>query len=121
MLAAHPAIQDPQYVHQRGTCSYLAPELAHWPLTHTVTQAVDVWSFGIMLVELATVQQPWADNGPEEIYARLQALASLGTGLAPRFEDEEWSFVVERCLQVDPKRRATMPEICTLLERIAAL
>ena len=58
----------------RGTCSYLAPELAHWPLTHTVTQAVDVWSFGIMLVELATVQQPWADNGPEEIYARLQGM-----------------------------------------------
>ena len=48
-------------------------------------------------------------------------LAFLGTGLAARFEDEEWSFVVERCLQVDPKRRATMPEICTLLERIAAL
>ena len=27
-----------------------------------------------MLVELATLQQPWGDEGPEEIYAKLQGM-----------------------------------------------
>lgn len=48
------------------------------------------------------------------------ALAPYETGPLPQCE-EEWRFVLERCLQIDPDRRASMREVCDLLERIAAL
>ncbi len=51
----------------RGTLPYMAPELATNSLA--VSEKVDVWSLGVVLWEMLTLQNPFADCSPQEILA----------------------------------------------------
>ena len=82
--------------------SYDAPEV----LAVGVSPASDVWSLGITLVEVLTQRVPAWDP------ARLEIISSDLDKNIP----EPFRTIVQRCLQVDPAKRASLREIGNRLE-----
>ncbi|KAJ3153387.1 Serine/threonine-protein kinase 24 [Geranomyces michiganensis] len=85
-----------------GTPLYMAPEIVRGD---PYGCAVDIWSVGILAIELATGQPPRSNMHPMDIlYATVREDAPLlkGPGISPTFQD-----FVKQCLVKDPSQRAT--------------
>ena len=80
------------------------------------SQASDVWSFGCMLIELATGQPPWqgllCDDLPVNmlLYKLSSITAPPRVPRGPHVPSEFVSFV-EDCVQLDPCKRATAADL----------
>eukprot|EP00803_Ostreobium_quekettii_P010152 evm.model.scf_1829.2 EVM.evm.TU.scf_1829.2 scf_1829:15317-22065(+) len=97
----------------RGTLPYMAPELVcDVPL---VSDKVDVWAFGCMLQEMATLEVPYSDMLSEEIVMGL-----MEGWLQPPIPmcEPEWQGLLEQCLAFAPQSRPSFEELSC---RIAAL
>lgn len=98
-----------------GTPLYMAPE--QWARGQ-LTTAVDVWAFGLMLVELVLDKHPFADMRVRDVrervpspepMAELEVLQRLPPGIGA---------VVHRCLDKDPTAR---PEATEVTQRLREL
>ncbi|PAV67888.1 hypothetical protein WR25_24136 [Diploscapter pachys] len=70
----------------------------------------DIWSFGIMLVEMVEGEPPYFDDQP------LQAMKRIRDEPAPRFSSSarvshELNHLLSRCVVKDPRDRATAREL----------
>ncbi|OWM90117.1 serine/threonine-protein kinase WNK8-like [Punica granatum] len=76
-----------------GTPEYMAPELYE----EEYNELVDVYSFGICVLELVTCERPYSEcNNPAQIFKKVmsgQKPASLG-----RVKDPEFKQFIEKCL-----------------------
>ncbi|HZO54569.1 MAG TPA: protein kinase [Bryobacteraceae bacterium] len=85
-----------------GTLGYMSPE----QLTGgNITTASDIYSFGIVLYEMATGTIPFDSSNPiraaaERMSVKEVSARSKVAGIAPR-----WDEAIARCLQQDPKKR----------------
>lgn len=84
---------------RQGTLGYMAPEIGNAPVIDT---SVDMWSFGVILYEMATAYKPTAMKNYQ-----------YGQGAIP-FRNIDWrkrskhlKDLVEQCLKMDPKERIT--------------
>jgi serine/threonine protein kinase len=81
-----------------------------------VTEKADVWSLGVVLWELLTLQVPYADTPPAAL------LGALGSGAArlplPEWCEPEWRAAMESCWVLDPELRPTCRELARQLERV---
>ncbi|MEZ5440402.1 MAG: serine/threonine-protein kinase [Lysobacterales bacterium] len=96
-----------------GTPGYLAPEQARG---ETATTASDLWSFGLLLIELLTGDRPYPRNASSEaLIARAQrGEATIPSGL-PRAETQ----LLRRLLSADAASRPSARETRATLVRIA--
>lgn len=90
-----------------GTPYWMAPELIRG---HEYDQKVDIWSLGIMVMEMAEGDPPYMDVAP------LKALFLITTkGIPDLKEPQNWSpeFIdfVSKCLQKDASDRPTCEEL----------
>ena len=90
-----------------GTPYWMAPEVIRG---QEYDNKVDIWSTGIMAVEMAEGEPPLLDLPP------LRALFLIATQGPPRLkEHENWSadfrHFLERCLVKDPAQRANADEL----------
>ncbi|KAK1434730.1 hypothetical protein QVD17_00480 [Tagetes erecta] len=108
-----------------GSIGYMAPEYAH---TNKVNEKIDVYSFGVILLELTTGKE--ASNGNEHIslaeWAWQKALggAPIADALDNEFKDpiylDEMSCVFKLglwCTSKLPTKRPSMKEVCQMLLR----
>lgn len=90
--------------HVAGTVAYMSPEQLRGG---SLAAASDIYSFGIVLFEMATGERPFDEH--HVINAAVQRIS--GEGLAARSLvpdlDSRWAAAIERCLQKDPQRRFT--------------
>lgn len=108
---------------KQGAPFYQAPEIAKVkeddPSTH-YTEAVDMYSFGVVMLELALVYLAPLDEGPSLTLSAFRALSSIDAYVADgvarlRRESADIAAVVRACLQKDPRHRITSTSALALL------
>jgi len=82
-----------------GAVIYAAPEA----FTPKQTPKVDVYSFGVLLCEMCTREQP----DPEQIHKQMSRVTGSLRGL------------IQRCVERDPEARPTMSDVIRELEQFA--
>ncbi|KAM7472828.1 hypothetical protein LguiA_011011 [Lonicera macranthoides] len=110
----------------KGTLGYLAPEYAMWG---KVSESCDVYSFGILLLEILTGRKPieklsggvkrtiteWAE--PLILKGRFKDLAD--PKLRGNFDENQLKMAINvaaLCVQSEPDKRPTMKEVVGLLK-----
>ncbi|KAE8752458.1 hypothetical protein FOCC_FOCC000930 [Frankliniella occidentalis] len=92
-----------------GTQAYMAPEVFTKMHTEGHGRAVDIWSIGCVVVEMASGKRPWA-----ELDSNYQVMFKVGMGespaIPPSLSDEGYDFV-DHCLQHDPQQRYTAADL----------
>jgi hypothetical protein len=102
-----------------GTLLWMAPEVYRGDRNYT--GAVDVYSYGIVMWELATRKKPWVDELSHETVFFEQLNRALQTGRRPAIPDDvaaehgEYVAVMQRCWAGDPADRPTFAEVATNL------
>ncbi|XAR51272.1 Non-specific serine/threonine protein kinase [Bertholletia excelsa] len=101
----------------RGTLPWMAPELLSGK-SNMVTDKIDVYSFGIVMWELLTGDEPYADMHCASIIGGI-----VNNTLRPKIPtwcDPEWKSLMESCWSSDPQERPSFSEISQKLRNMAA-
>ncbi|KAF8033867.1 hypothetical protein BT93_C0208 [Corymbia citriodora subsp. variegata] len=100
----------------RGTLPWMAPELLN-NNGDRVSEKVDVYSFGIVMWELLTGEEPYADLDAKHMIGGI-----VNNTLRPQVPascDPEWKSLMERCWSSEPSERPSFTEIVKELCSIA--
>ncbi|XP_012573381.1 uncharacterized protein [Cicer arietinum] len=101
----------------RGTLPWMAPELLSGK-SNMVSEKIDVYSFGIVMWELLTGDEPYADLHCASIIGGI-----VNNSLRPQIPtwcDPEWKSLMESCWASDPTERPSFSEISKKLRSMAA-
>ncbi|WCJ29693.1 Protein kinase superfamily protein with octicosapeptide/Phox/Bem1p domain [Euphorbia peplus] len=101
----------------RGTIPWMAPELLNSE-SKMVTEKVDVFSFGIVMWELLTGEEPYSNLRSEEIISGIMK-GTLRLEI-PSWCDPRWRSLMERCWSSDPACRPSFSEIAKELRAMSA-
>ncbi|TXG61012.1 hypothetical protein EZV62_012375 [Acer yangbiense] len=101
----------------RGTLPWMAPELLSGK-SHMVTEKIDVYSFAIVMWELLTGEEPYADMHCASIIGGI--VNNTLRPQSPTWCDPEWKSLMERCWASDPSERPSFSEISQRLRSMAA-
>ncbi|CAL0327821.1 unnamed protein product [Lupinus luteus] len=101
----------------RGTLPWMAPELLSGS-SSLVSEKVDVFSFGIVMWELLTGEEPYADLHYGAIIGGI--VTNTLRPPVPESCDPEWRLLMERCWSSEPSERPTFTEIANQLRFMAS-
>ncbi|KAA8535279.1 hypothetical protein F0562_030282 [Nyssa sinensis] len=101
----------------RGTLPWMAPELLNGS-SNLVSEKVDVFSFGIVMWELLTGEEPYADLHYGAIIGGI--VSNTLRPPVPESCDPEWRSLMERCWSSEPSERPSFTEIANQLRSISA-
>ena len=96
--------------------AWMAPEALQKKHTDINVKAADMWSFSILLWELATRQVPFADLSPMEIGMKvaLEALrVSIPAGISPHM-----ARLIRICMNEEPGKRPTFDQVIPILDKM---
>ncbi|KQJ84510.1 serine/threonine-protein kinase CTR1 isoform X2 [Brachypodium distachyon] len=96
-----------------GTPEWMAPEFLRGEPSN---EKCDVYSFGVILWELVTMQQPWSGLGPAQVVG---AVAFQNRRLPiPKDTIPELAALVESCWDDDPRQRPSFSSIVDTLKKL---
>eukprot|EP00258_Populus_trichocarpa_P044344 XP_024460363.1 uncharacterized protein LOC7455655 isoform X3 [Populus trichocarpa] len=101
----------------RGTLPWMAPELLNGS-SSLVSEKVDVFSFGMVLWELLTGEEPYADLHYGAIIGGI--VSNTLRPPVPETCDPDWRSLMERCWSAEPSDRPNFTEIANELRAMAA-
>ncbi|KAL4564269.1 hypothetical protein LXL04_028327 [Taraxacum kok-saghyz] len=101
----------------RGTLPWMAPELLSGK-NHMVSEKIDVYSFGIVMWELLTGDEPYGDLHCASIIGGIVNNSLRPT--IPTWCDPEWKGLMGSCWSCDPTERPSFSEISQKLRTMAA-
>ncbi|KAK8263592.1 hypothetical protein V6Z12_D12G052300 [Gossypium hirsutum] len=96
----------------RGTLPWMAPELLNGS-SSKVSEKVDVFSFGIVLWEILTGEEPYANMHYGAIIGGI--VSNTLRPPVPSYCDPEWKLLMEQCWAPDPVVRPSFTEIARRL------
>ncbi|CAH2037044.1 unnamed protein product [Thlaspi arvense] len=96
-----------------GTAEWMAPEVLR---NEPADEKCDVYSYGVILWELFTLQQPWGKMNP------MQVVGAVGFQHRrleiPDFVDPGIADIIRKCWQTDPRLRPSFAEIMASLKQL---
>jgi formylglycine-generating enzyme required for sulfatase activity len=99
-----------QTVHNSGTIIYMPPEA----FRGDISSAWDLWSLGIMLIEMTTNQLPYKfNNDINQLMAKVMNCELQIPSLPKEFKP-----IIEGCLQKDRKQRWTAQQVLNALQPV---
>jgi len=99
-----------QSVHNSGTIIYMPPEA----FKGDISPAWDLWSLGIMLIEMTTNQLPYKfNNDIHQLMAKVMNCELQIPSLPKEFKP-----IIEGCLQKDRKQRWTAQQVLNALQPV---
>nr|DAD43945.1 TPA_asm: hypothetical protein HUJ06_002175 [Nelumbo nucifera] len=101
----------------RGTLPWMAPELLNGS-SSKVSEKVDVFSFGIVLWEILTGEEPYANMHYGAIIGGI--VNNTLRPPVPNYCDLEWRRLMEQCWAPDPLARPSFTEIASRLRVMSA-
>ncbi|XP_038902738.1 serine/threonine-protein kinase pakA [Benincasa hispida] len=101
----------------RGTLPWMAPELLNGS-SNKVSEKVDVFSFGIVLWEILTGEEPYANMHYGAIIGGIVNNTLRPT--IPRHCDPEWRSLMEHCWAPNPADRPSFTEVAGRLRVMSA-
>ncbi|GAB2300259.1 hypothetical protein Dimus_034294 [Dionaea muscipula] len=101
----------------RGTLPWMAPELLNGS-SSLVSEKVDVFSFGIVMWELLTGEEPYADLHYGAIIGGI--VSNTLRPPVPEKCDPDWGSLMERCWSAEPSERPSFPQIANELRAMAS-
>lgn len=96
----------------RGTLPWMAPELLNGS-SSKVSEKVDVFSFGIVLWEILTGEEPYANMHYGAIIGGI--VSNTLRPHVPNYCDPDWRLLMEQCWAPDPAVRPSFTEIARRL------
>ncbi|XP_010416164.1 PREDICTED: mitogen-activated protein kinase kinase 9 [Camelina sativa] len=98
-----------------GTCAYMSPERFDSESSGGISSDIyagDIWSFGLMMLELLVGHFPLLPPGQRPDWATLMCAVCFGEPpRAPEGCSEEFRSFVECCLRKDSSKRWTAPQL----------
>ncbi|KAK7844343.1 putative serine/threonine-protein kinase sis8 [Quercus suber] len=94
-----------------GTAEWMAPEVLR---NEPSNEKCDVYSFGVILWELSTMQQPWGGMNPMQVVGAVgfqHRRLDIPDDMDPSIAD-----IIRKCWQTDPKLRPSFTEIMAALK-----
>ncbi|KAJ6794807.1 serine/threonine-protein kinase B-raf-like [Iris pallida] len=101
----------------RGTLPWMAPELLNGS-SNLVSEKVDIFSFGIVMWELLTGEEPYADLHYGAIIGGI--VSNTLRPPVPESSEPQWRSLMEKCWSADPSERPSFTQIADSLRSIAA-
>ncbi|PSR92596.1 Mitogen-activated protein kinase kinase kinase [Actinidia chinensis var. chinensis] len=101
----------------RGTLPWMAPELLNGS-SNKVSEKVDVFSFGIVLWEILTGEEPYANMHYGAIIGGI--VNNTLRPSIPSYCDPEWRSLMEQCWAPNPAARPSFTEIASRLRVMSA-
>ncbi|GMI73510.1 hypothetical protein HRI_001020300 [Hibiscus trionum] len=102
----------------RGTLPWMAPELLNGNSTR-VSEKVDVFSFGILMWEILTEEEPYANMHCGAIIGGI--VKNTLRPPIPEHCDPDWRKLMEQCWSPDPESRPSFTEIVNRLRSMSRL
>uniref|UniRef100_A0A6P7GRD2 Integrin-linked protein kinase-like n=1 Tax=Diabrotica virgifera virgifera TaxID=50390 RepID=A0A6P7GRD2_DIAVI len=96
--------------------AWMSPEALQKKITDRNWEASDMWSYAILLWELATREVPFADQSPMEVGMRI-ALEGLRISIKPGISSH-MTKLINICMNEDPGKRPTFDMILPILDRM---
>nr|CAG4636933.1 EOG090X04G6 [Ceriodaphnia reticulata] len=119
-LSARISMADAKFSFQdKGRCyspQWIAPEALQKKGKEINVKAADMWSFAVLLWELATRQVPFAELSPMEAGLKI-ALEGLRVSIPPG-SSPHMAKLIRICMNEDPGKRPTFDMITPILEKM---
>eukprot|EP01018_Ginkgo_biloba_P011025 Gb_38813 [translate_table: standard] len=95
----------------KGTPQWMAPEVLR---NEPSNEKSDIYSFGVILWELATEKVPWNNLNPMQVVG---AVGFMNQRLQiPEGLDPQWASIIQSCWECDPRCRPTFQELLDQLK-----
>lgn len=96
--------------------AWMSPEALQKKITDRNWEASDMWSFAILLWELATREVPFSDQSPMEVGMKI-ALEGLRISIKPGISSH-LSKLIKICMNEDPGKRPTFDMVVPILDKM---
>jgi len=92
----------------KGSIPWMAPEMIK---SQAFGRSADIWSFGCLLIEMASAKQPWAGCFDNALHAMYKITSSTDLPPVPEDLSENCKHLIAQCLQREPKQRPNCLEL----------